>query len=146
VLGKLLGDAFNAIKDEEERRNGVKRAGRRPPRFASLEVVVATVFPERYSMDPFPEAMRKLLGERSQRAFAHTAGFHQTTISKLMKGDYKPDMAILERIADAAKVSPGFFREYRALYVAELVRLVLDERPHLSSAVLRDLMNLRNTT
>lgn len=145
MLGKLLGDAFNAVKDEEDRRNGVRRSGRRPPRFASLDVVMATVFPERYSMDPFPEAMRKLLGNRSQRAFAHTAGFHQTTVSKLMKGDYKPDMPILERLADAAKVSPGYFREYRALYVAEIVRLLLDERPQLSSVVLRDLMNLRST-
>ena len=145
MLGRLLGDVFSAVKDEEERRNGTRRAGRRPPRFASLDVVLATVFPEQYSMDPFPEAMRKLLGVRSQRAFAHTAGFHQATISKLMKADYKPDMPILERIAEAAKVSPGYFSEYRALYLGELVRLVLMERPQMSGAVLRDAMRLRNS-
>jgi transcriptional regulator with XRE-family HTH domain len=155
TLGKLLGDAFNAVKDDQDRNSGARKngTGRRPPRFASLDVVLETVFPTRFSMDPFPEAFRKLLGERSQRQFALKSGISQGTLSKLLAGEqikragevipYRPDMAIMERIAEHAKVSPGYFLEYRALFLAELVGHVLSENPQMSSIVLRDFMRLR---
>lgn len=143
VLGRLLRDAFNVVIDEQERRDGTRLGGRRPPRFASLDVVVATVFPEKISHEPFTEAMKTVLGGRSQRAFVHNSSIHQTTLSKLMLGTYAPDMEIIERIAEIAKISPGYFAVYRAMFLSELVRVLLEERPELSSVALKDVMALR---
>lgn len=141
VLGKFLGDAYTTAKDEEDRQAGVRRAGsgRRAPRRASLDEVLQTVFPDRFSMDPFPVAMEKLLAGRSQRMFAMKAGVHQTTLSRLMRGQYSPEIDILESIAKAAKIHPSYFLEWRALYIGEVLTKVFVKNPNLSVAALREL-------
>lgn len=141
VLGKLMGDAYGTVKDEEERQAGTRRTGnRRAPRRASLDEVMATIFPDRYSMDPFPLAMEKLLAGRSQRAFAKKVPMHQMTLSRLMRGHYEPDLEMLERIAKAAKVTPAYFLEWRAEYISRVLANVFRQRPNLSVAALQLLL------
>lgn len=143
VLGKLLGDAYGTAKDEEDRQAGTRRtgAGRRAPRRASLDEVLATVFPDRYAMDPFPEAMVILLAGRSQRAFAKRVPIHQMTLSRLMRGQYPPDVDMLERIAKAAKVHPAYFLEWRAQYIGAVLTNVMIQRPNLSVAAIQSLFD-----
>lgn len=138
AMGRILGDIFDAVKAEEEKAAGVHRMGRRPARTGSLQEVYDTVFPAPYSMDPFPEAMIKLLGGRSARQFAPKVPVHQTTMSRLMRGDIKPDLLMLERIAAAAKVHPSFFVEYRAQFVGQLLTRVFTERPNMGVAAFRE--------
>lgn len=137
AMGAIIGDIFDEVKAEEEKEAGVKRMGRRPGRSASLSEVYATVFPAPYSMDPFPEALTKLLNGRSQRAFAAKVPCNQSTMSRLLSGEWKPDIPMMESIAVAAKVSPAFFLEWRAMYVGQLITSTLMARPHLSITHLR---------
>lgn len=139
AMARLMGDIYNAVKDEEEREEGVRRQGRRPRRSeVPLAEVYATIFPYRYSMDPFPEAMRKLLGGRSLRAFAPRVPVAHTTLHRLLTAEMAPDLVMLERIARAAKVPAGYFVEWRAMYLGQLVQQVLTERPNLGVKALRE--------
>lgn len=143
VLGKLLGDAYGTAKDEDDRQAGTRRsgAGRRGPRRASLDEVLATVFPDRYAMDPFADVMVKLLAGQSQRLFAKRAGIHQMTLSRLMRGQYEPDRDMLEKIAKAAKVHPAYFLEWRAQYIGAVLTHVMLERPNLSVSAIQALLD-----
>lgn len=138
AMGRILGDIYDVVKAQEEKEAGVHRMGRRPSRTGSLQDVYDTVFPAPYSMDPFPEAMLKLLNGRSQRQFAPKVPVHQTTMSRLMKGELKPDLMMLERIAEAAKVAPAYFVEYRAMFVGQLLTRVLTDRPNMGIAAFRE--------
>lgn len=143
AMGQIIGDIFDEVKAEEEKEAGVKRMGRRPRRTASLAEVYATVFPAPYTVDPFPEALIKLLNGRSQRAFAMKVPCNQSTLSRLISGEWKPDLIMLERIALAAKVAPAFFVEWRAMYVGQLITQVLTRHPNLGITHLRTVRGAR---
>lgn len=130
AMGRILGDIFDFVKAEEEREAGVHRMGRRPRRDGSLQDVYNTVFPQAYAMDPFREAMEKLLNGRSRRSFAPKVPMTQTMFNRLLRGDFEPDMQMLEAIASAAKVHPSFFLEWRAMYVSQQIERVLRARPN----------------
>lgn len=144
AAGRILGDIFDAVKAEEEKAAGTHRMGRRPARTASLQDVYDTVFPAPYSMDPFPEAMIKLLNGRSHRQFAPKVPVHQTTMSRLMAGSLTPDLRMLERIALAAKVHPSFFVEYRAMFVGQLLTRIFISRPNMGVAAYREVKGGNN--
>ena len=143
AMGAIIGDIFDEVKAEEEKEAGVKRMGRRPGRSASLAEVYATVFPAAYSMDPFPTALVKLLNGRSQRAFAAKIPCNQSTLSRLLSGEWKPDLSMMESIAAAAKVAPSFFMEWRAMYVGQVITETLLNRPNLSITHLRQVNGSR---
>lgn len=138
VAHRMIEDVYDAAKTEEERLRGIVRTGRRPRRQAtSLDEVWSTIFPEPYSMDPFPDAMVKLLNGQSQRAFSRRVPCHQTTLSRMMAGKLQPDRVMLEQIAAAANVRASYFREWRALALGELVTQVMLDRPNVSVTVLQ---------
>lgn len=145
TLGKFLGDAYTTVKDEEDRQAGVKRlgSGRRAARRASLDEVLQTVFPERYSTEPFSVSMEKLLAGRSQRMFAKKCGMDQTTLSRYMRGEFEPDLTQLEKIAKAAKVHPAYFMEWRAMYVGHVVQEMFRKNPNLSITAVQSLLTGR---
>lgn len=143
AMGRILGDIYDAVKAEEEKEAGIRRMGRRPRRDGSLEDVWATVFPQPFTMDPFPTAMVKLLNGRSQRQFAPKVPVHQTTMSRLMAGTLKPDLHMLERIALAAKVHPSYFVEYRAMFVGQLMTRVFTENPNMGVSAFRQVRHGR---
>lgn len=130
ALGRVLGDIYDFVKAEEEREAGIHRMGRRPRRDGSLEDVYNTVFPQAYTMDPFREAMHKLLNGRSRRQFAPKIPMTQTMFNRLLRGDFEPDMTMLESIARASKVQPAFFVEWRAMFVSQQIDKVLRARPN----------------
>jgi transcriptional regulator with XRE-family HTH domain len=144
AMGAIIGDIFDEVKAEEEKEAGVKRMGRRPSRTASLTEVWATVFPAPYSMDPFPETLAKLLNGRSQRAFAKRIPCNQSTLSRLLSGEWNPDITMLERIAEAARVSPAYFVEYRALFIGQVITKVLISSPNLGVTQMRLLRGARS--
>ncbi len=138
IMWAIVGDVYDAVKTEEEKAAGLRRMGRRPARSASsMEEVYATVFPTVYSMDPFPEALVKLLNGRSQRAFAAKIPCNQGTVSRLLSGQLQPDLVMLERVAAAAKVPPYFFVEYRAQVIGHMVTKILTEQPNMSIAAMK---------
>lgn len=130
IMWAIVGDIYDAVKTEQEKDAGIRRMGRRPARQAdSMDEVYATVFPQQYNMDPFPMAFAQLLQGRSQRAVAQRIPCDQATISRLLSGKKIPDLAMLERIADACRVPPHYFVEYRALLIGGMVTRVLLDQP-----------------
>lgn len=139
AFGRLLGDIYQRAKIEEERASGVKRLGRKPRVATSLDEVIATVFPEQFSTDPFPEAMAALLNGRSQRQFALKCGMNQSTLSRFLSGASHPDVYTLQKLAEAAKVPPSYFVEWRAQYVGQLFTKLLTDFPHLGVKAIKTL-------
>ena len=138
IMWAIVGDIYDAVKTEQEKDAGIRRMGRRPARQAtSMDEVYATVFPQQYSMDPFPTAFAKLIDGRSQRAFAMKIPCSQGTISRLLSGQMAPDLTMLERIAAAGKVPPYFFVEYRALLVGQMVTQVLLAQPNMGVTAMK---------
>lgn len=138
VAHRMIEDVYDAAKAEQERGRGFVRTGRRPRRSpSSMAEVWDTIFPDPYSMDPFPEAMQKLLDGQSQRAFSRRVPCHQTTLSRMMAGKLEPDLTMLEQIAAAANVRPSYFVEWRAMAIGELVTQVMLSRPNVSVTVLQ---------
>lgn len=145
MMWAIIGDVYDAVKVEQERDAGRVRIGRRPARAAtSLDDVYATVFPAQYTMDPFTVALAKLMAGKSQRAFAPRIPCDQGTLSRLLSGRMVPDLIMLERISEAAKVSPYFFVEYRSMYVGQLITRVLTERPNMGVAAVKKLRASRS--
>lgn len=140
ALYRIIADAYDiALRDEEQAR-GVVRSGRRPkPPQVPLEQVYAAVFPQQYSMDPFRDALVKVMDGRSQRAFAADVPCHQATLSRLLSGELLPDTVMMERIAAAAGVQPWFFLEWRAQFVGRVVTDALLANPNLSVNAIRGL-------
>lgn len=145
VIAKLLGDAFQVVRDDEERMTGTRKPGRRPPRYASLEEVISTVFPQRASMESFSVALEKLMRGRSLRGFLTGSDVSSSMLHYVLKGKRPLTMPIIERIAEQAKVSPGYFVEYRAMFLGELVTVLLSERPRESINYYENLMKLKRT-
>ena len=140
ALGRILYDIYDKVVDEEEKEAGVRRMGRRPARpSVSLEQVYRKVLPPPPSLEPFPVALRNLMGDKSLRAFAPKVPMHVATLSRMMRGQAEPDLQMLERIAAAAKVHPSYFMEWRALYVGQLISSVFSDRPNLSISAYRAL-------
>lgn len=138
IMWAIIGDVYDAVKTEEERDGGLRRLGRRPARSSnSIAEVWDTVFPAQFSMDPFPVAFAKLLGDRSQHAFALRVPCNQGMISKLLAGHKPPDLVMLERIAAAAKVSPFYFVEFRSLWMGRLVSEALQAHPQLGITAIK---------
>lgn len=138
VMWAIIGDVYDAVKTEEEKAAGIRRMGRRPARHGTtMEEVYATVFPSVYCSDTFPTALTKLIAGRSQRSFASRIPCDQGTISRLLSGRLQPDVAMLERVAAAAKVPPYYFLEYRAQVIGQMVVKILTEQPHLGIAAMK---------
>lgn len=145
IMWKIIGDIYDAVKTEQEKEAGIRRMGRRPARQGtSMEEVYRTIFPQQYSMEPFPVALAGLLKGRSQRQFAPKVPVNQATISRLLSGQLTPDMVMLERIALAAKVPPHYFVEYRALFVGSLITRVLTDQPNMGVSAVKRLRAARS--
>jgi hypothetical protein len=110
-----------------------RRIGRRPkPNVSPADV--RRIMEGSYSEDPFPTALKALLNGRSVRAFATRAHIDHKYLSRLLSGErsHSPSVSTMVSIAQAAKVSPAYFLEYRIAAVQELVANAMTSRPALS--------------
>lgn len=137
ILWGLIADIVKAVKAGE----GERRTGRRPAaRVASLRELYDVLFPPTYSEDSFPVALRGLLGDRKQRAWAEEIGFSQATVSRLVNSNYQLTPELIERVAHNLSVSPCYFVEYRAMKLAQVLTDVLIAHPTLSANAARTLI------
>ena len=136
VLWGILGDVAKVVTATEAEK---KRSGRRPGVTGmSLDDLDKLIRP-RYCMEPFPAALRELIGKKSLRSFAAKVPCNHMTLIRLQRGEIPYTLPLLEAIAAAGKVHPAFFCEYRAMFVADLISQVLSERPNLSIRAVKQL-------
>lgn len=94
------------------------------------------IFGEDYSVQPFTETFNALIGDRSVRAVAHKTGLDRNYVHKLMRGA-DPTAEAMEKIARAFKKDPGYFAEYRMLYIVGSLFMRLENAPDASVAMYR---------
>ena len=139
ILHSILGDIYRESKAETEREEGRARIGRRPKAIdGNLEDLWGMITP-RYSMEPFPEAVKALIGQRSLRAFAARIPTHHMTLLRLMRGTTPLDRKKLEAIAKAGRVHPAYFKEWREAFVLDAVAALLHAKPNLSIRVHKEM-------
>ena len=105
------------------------KPGKRPaldPKEAAL--LYKQLFGEDYTALPFTQAFNILIGDRSVRAVAHKTRLDRNYVHKLMKGA-DPTAEAMEKIAVAFKKDPGYFAEYRLLYIVGILSRKLEEIP-----------------
>lgn len=88
-----------------------------------------------YTVLPFPEAFRQLVGNRSTRALQNKLGMSKSHVHRLLHGQRKPTQAEMERLAGVFNRQPGYFAEYRANKIASAVGLQLVDEPEVSIRV-----------
>ena len=139
ILHSILGDLYRETKAEREREEGRARIGRRPKAIdGNLEELWGMISP-RYSMEPFAESLKDLIGKRSLRAFAARVPIHHHTLTRLMRGEGSLDRFRLEAIAKAGRVHPAYFKEWREQYVLDAISALLSAKPNLSIRVHKEM-------
>jgi hypothetical protein len=108
----------------------------------SLDELDAMLRP-RFSLLAFDQAIEELIDGKSRRAFAGKVGLHHSTLGRLISGEIPLTMPMLEAIAEVGKVTPFYFAEYRAMWVARAFTEVFDARPNLSIRAVKQLLGVR---
>ena len=139
VLHAILGDVYIVHEYDERKQSGNGRDGRRTmPDNANLDKLWDITSP-RYSTQPFPIAVKELIGERSLRQFAARVPMDHRELSELTRGVTPPSPYWMEQIAKAAKVNPAFFMEYRHAYVTQVLAAVFVAKPNIGIGVFKKL-------
>lgn len=133
IMWRILGDIYDVVKAEEDKRLGRRAMGRRPGRTGvTLTELYDVVFREPYSNDPFNMALNKLMTGKSLREIARLVPCDKGYLSRVLNGKVPLTLILMERIAVAVDIHPSYFLEWRAKYLSGLVENVLTRRPHLA--------------
>lgn len=138
VLHRLLADIYQATYGAE-----------RPPTLDDLWNLLAT---QRFSMAPFGDAVMELLGSRSVRWLAQQTGVALATLQFYISGrrnivsvhDTTGSMRRIEAVAEALRVHPSYFMEWRRLWIMTLIDSALANRPELSVGIFRRFSGFEN--
>lgn len=122
------------------------RPGPRP----SLDVFAATrrmqhFWGNDFSLEPFPEALKLLAGQRSIRNLAHRVKLRKSYMNMLLNGQVEPDGFVMRLCAEAFDKHPSYFLEWRILYVVAAVVRRLEWSPEASVSLFRKLDVLYKT-
>jgi len=138
LMWLLVGDIVRYVSADEIPR-GTRTSSRRQVQdkdrnLASVWRIIGTS----YSIDPFPVAVVELIGERSLRAFAGRCGFGSVeTLRRYMRGQRPLTMDALESCANAGRVEPFYFVEYRAMWLGRELQRAMLSRPNESVRAVR---------
>jgi transcriptional regulator with XRE-family HTH domain len=91
----------------------------------------------------FAEAIEELIAGKSLRQFAAKVPVHHHTLRRLTRGEIPLTMPMLEAIATAGKVTPFYFAEYRAMWVARAFTQVFEAHPNLSIRAVKQINGAR---
>lgn len=130
VLHRILGDLY--LIAAEHRPN---------PTLDDLWDLVAPA----YSTDPFPQAFMRAAGKRSIRQVAAQIGVHHSILTRYVNGeqdivritDPVGSLGRLEAIAQALRIHPAYFAEWRRLWVMSVIDSALASQPNLSVGIYR---------
>jgi len=117
ILGDLINDVIKV---------GISRPGRPGKRSASSGIAIMDdlkrLSNEDHSHLGFPEALREAMRTRSLRQTALLSGLDKMVVTRLLRGvGEPPTMSHMEALAEGLRKSPGYFKEYRAAYVASAI-------------------------
>lgn len=145
LMWRIVGDIVRYVSSDE-----VPRGERTPSRrqvqsqHRNLDYVWRTIHGT-FSTDPFPVAVRELIGDKSLRLFATKSGFGSVqTLIRYQRGERPLTMECLEAMAKAGRVEPHFFVEYRAMWLARELQRAMLARPAESLKAVKMVKNAVN--
>lgn len=141
AVGRILGDIYQEIEAQKARTRGQVRMGRRPGlEPVPLDQIFSVIFPEKYSNEEFPTALKALAVGLSQREVAAKLHCSQAHVFRMMNGKVEPSMADLEAVAKAFDIEPQHFVEWRAMFMAEVMSTFLRSKPNLGISAIQHLI------
>lgn len=93
-----------------------------------------------YTLKPFHEAIRDLIGKTSARGFGNRTGLGRNRIQRLLAGD-EPTAYDLRIIAETCGKHPSYFLEWRRLYILGAIFRRLEWAPETTIALFEKLDN-----
>lgn len=142
VVLNMLGGIFRVYRAQEAKKagQGNPSGGRRKRAVeGSIEDLFAIITP-RLSMEPFPRAYADLFPPpKTLRQVALRSGIPHPALSEKLRGRRTVTRSDYELLARAADVHPAYFREWRAMALADMVTVVFEAHPNLSITMLRKL-------
>jgi hypothetical protein len=133
IMWRILGDIYDVVKAEEEKKLGRRAMGRRPSRTGvTIQELYDVVFREPYSNEPFAVALDKLMIGKSLSEIARFVPCDKGYLSRVLNGKVPLTLVLMERVALSVDVHPSYFLEWRAKYLAGLVENVLTRQPNLA--------------
>ena len=139
VLLQMLGDVFRVYKSEQRKTAGTSnpQGGRRRNHIeGTLDELLEIVQPK-FSLKPFPEAFRELLGDRTVNSVAIKLGENPRVFRRKVSGQRPLSRYDIEQIAKALGVHPAYFLEWRVETVTTMVANVMVAQPHRSIGFLK---------
>lgn len=137
LLGSILHDIINIDLILE---SGTVRRGSRPPlEYIEGMAKLRQLRGEDFSTQPFMDAFRELVAQRSIRHVSRLTGLSKTTIHRLLQGEIAPSGEEMEKVAAGFFKKGSYFKEYRTAIVCALTARLLDDNPERSIAVVRRL-------
>ena len=145
LMWLMVGDIVRYVSSEDTPR-GQRTSSRRKTQDGDRNLAtVWRILHGHYSQDPFPVAIRELIGERSERAFAMKCGFaSHETLRRYIKGTRPLSMDALEQMAKGGRVEPFFFLEYRAMWLGRELMTAMMARPNESLKAVKQIKNAVN--
>lgn len=136
ALGAVLREIFAADDADAAPR---WRNGTPKPAMRTAQDVHDALHPK-FSNEPFALAVKKL-NAPSLRALAERSGMSHTQLQMLVDGRRGLTKYHLELIAKGAKVDPGYFLEYRRMFIEDMVGKMVDRDPAVGVGVYRAMAN-----
>jgi hypothetical protein len=136
ILGHILNDIMKVDLAEPG------KPGKRPsidPKRASERL--RQIQGEDFTMMPFAEAFKMLVGDRSIRAVAAKTGLDRNVVHRLFRGG-SPTAREMECVAHGFKKDPGFFVEYRLSYLFGILYRKMEVNPEATVGFYRKVKGL----
>lgn len=90
----------------------------------------------------FKEAFFQLTQGLTERDTAELVGFNKSLVHRLLSGKVEPDVYVMEQVAKAFGKQPGFFLEYRMVYIINAFAKRLEQYGESNVSIFRKLMRL----
>lgn len=142
LMWLMVGDIVRYVSSEETPR-GLRGPSRRQTQDNHRNLAtVWRILHGHYSQDPFPVAIKELIGQTSERAFAMRCGFGSPeTLRRYIKGTRALSMEALEAMAKGGRVEPFYFVEYRAMWLGRELMNAMMHRPNESLKAVKQVKN-----
>ena len=128
IFVDIMGDV---IKAEGKR----SRPGKRPALDRqAAETELARLSGDGYSEYEFDKAFRILTNGRSIRGIANKVGLDKSYVHRLLRGDTRPSLEAMEKIAVAYRKDPSYFLEYRISMVLMMIEGFLKDSPETATS------------
>lgn len=119
VMGRIINDVLKIDQAEPG------RPGKRPALdVEAAEARLRGMRGEDYTILPFAEAVKRIMGDKSIRNLAFYSGLPKSTVHRLLGGNCSPSIGQIEALSKALRKDPSYFMEYRVAFVlASLAQL-----------------------